>query len=158
MENNIISKKKAQNLQGYRLSAGIALLLLPFLYPIIAFFMKRNLGYQPSSTFFEEILFIRYLQYALYFSGLAIFFFSDLLIKYVSRIAERITADKAISPSFITSILMMAALDYIALSGFIGFLISGNFSWVVIFAVLEFFGKIRYFPKKNSSAQPLPTS
>ncbi|MFA5645441.1 MAG: hypothetical protein WDA18_03690 [Candidatus Ratteibacteria bacterium] len=157
MKNNIISKKKAQNPEGSRISAGIALLLLPFLYPIIAFFMKRNLGYQPSSTFFEEILLIRYLQYALYFSGLALFFFSDLLIKYASRIAKRITSNNPGSYSLMTAILMMVALDYIALSGFIGFLISGNFSWVVIFAFLEFFGKIRYFPKKNSSTKPLPT-
>ncbi|MCM8825245.1 MAG: hypothetical protein NC937_03735 [Candidatus Omnitrophica bacterium] len=90
---------------------------------------------------------MRVIQYFLYLSGLAIFFFIDGILHLIRK---RFSTRKDQTSAIIFNIVALGVLDYTAVAGFLGFIISGNIPWVVIFCAISFFSGIRFLPfKKN---------
>jgi hypothetical protein len=160
MENTTRPQKPQKRASAQHFVAGVFLLVDPIVYCVVAYLLKEKTGYQPATTLFEEDTLMRALQYFFYFSGLAFFFFSDLFVKLLARIAEKTMSSGRYkgSTADMASLMMMAILDYIGISGFIGFLISGNLTWVYLFAALSFLAKIRYFPGKTHGSGKEPTN
>ncbi len=155
MNNNSIRPIKSS--AGIKIK-GYILFFLSLVYIIIAFLIKKFLYFHPASAIYEETKSLRYFQYFLFFSGIAIFFFFETIMNFLkNRIKKRIkmfTKKKANENPLEYQNLnldMLIIIDYIGLSGFIGFLICGNLYWVTIFALISFFSKIKFFPvhKRN---------
>lgn len=132
---------------------GWILILLPLIYIAAAFLLKKYVSYQPPSSLYEETPPIIFLQYFLYFSGLGVFFFSDFFMHIFRKNLPQANQSKSQVSDIRRgpehqklNLEMLLLLDYTALSGLIGFLISGNLTWLVIFALLGFFSKFRFFP------------
>jgi len=138
-----------KNIQVNRLKIlNLSMLIDPILLFCIAFIMKKHLAYQPSPEFYEINTTMRYVQYFLYLSGLAVFFFIDGIVSFIKK---RLPKDEHISP-IKHNLISMALLDYISVSGFVGFLISGNITWVAVFCAISFFSRFRFLPtRKNLS-------
>ncbi|MCX7706310.1 MAG: hypothetical protein N2115_08690 [bacterium] len=124
--------------------------LNPLILALIAIYMKRSLSYQPSPEFYEINRNMRIVQYFLYLSGLTVFFFIDGILNILRKRIQ--LKNLPISP-LLLNIITLAILDYIALSGFLGFLISGNISWVIIFCAISFFSGFRFFPIRRSTKE-----
>lgn len=123
------------------------MLLDPVILALIAVFMKRFLSYQPSPEIYEINSTMRFIQYFLYLSGLAVFFFIDGITHFIQR--KIVEKSKPSSP-ILFNIISLSILDYIAVAGFAGFIISGNISWVVIFCAISFFSRFRFLPFKRN--------
>jgi len=134
---------KKQGITGLRI-INFAMLIDPLILLGIAFYMKYNLGYEPSPEFYEVNGTIRIVQYFLYLSGLGVFFFADAI---THPFKKRLSGKSDTASKIKYNIVSMAVLDYIGISGFIGFLISGNLPWVLIFCVIAFFSRLRFINK-----------
>ncbi|HOK80739.1 MAG TPA: hypothetical protein PKW86_09035 [bacterium] len=114
----------------------------PLILLFVAVFMKRSLSYQPSPEFYEINQTMRIIQYFLYLSGLAVFFFMDGIIQILRK---KIFVQAQTNP-IAFNILGIAVVDYISIAGFLGFLISGNIAWVTTFCLISFFSRFRFLP------------
>ncbi|MCM8763833.1 MAG: hypothetical protein NC830_00485 [Candidatus Omnitrophica bacterium] len=138
VENNTQSRLKIINL---------LLFLIPLIMVSIAIYLKLSLSYQPQSELYEMNETMRILQYFLYLTGLAVFFFIDGLLNIIrKKFANR----KYESSAIIFNIVALSVLDYTGVVGFLGFIISGNISWVVIFCAISFFSGLRFLPLKRN--------
>ncbi len=117
------------------------LLFDPIILAAAACFMKHYLSFQPPSQFYEGNEVLRMVQYFLYLSGLGVFFFNDWII---NTLKKRILTQNDYSSLIRFVTVTMAIYDYIGLSGFVGFLISGNLTWVMTFCIISFFSRIRF--------------
>ena len=140
MENNALaSRLKVLN---------IAMMADPLILLLIAYFMKSSLSYQPPAEFYEVNQTMRIVQYFLYLSGIGVFFFMDGILQLLRK---KIFKQAQTNP-IAFNILGIAVLDYISLTGFLGFLISGNIAWVMVFCLIAFFTRFRFLPlSKNLS-------
>lgn len=120
--------------------------LSPVIFALIAIYMKKNLAYQPSPETYEINEAMRIVQYFLYLSGLAVFFFIDAI---VNPIRKKFLKQNLPTSPIVFNILGLCILGYISISGFLGFIISGNISWVIIFCAISFFSGIRFLPFKR---------
>ncbi|MGC9066593.1 MAG: hypothetical protein ACP5JO_08245 [Candidatus Ratteibacteria bacterium] len=121
---------------------NILMLVNPVIFVFIAYFMKHFLSYQPPPEFYEINQTMRIVQYFLYLSGLAVFFFLDGILHMLRKRAFKLTQTNPIA----FNILGIAVLDYIIITGFLGFLISGNIAWVTTFCLISFFSSFRFLP------------
>ncbi|MCM8817830.1 MAG: hypothetical protein NC913_10070 [Candidatus Omnitrophica bacterium] len=119
----------------------------PLFLALIAVYLKKIHCYQPSPEFYEINNTARSIQYFLYLSGLAVFFFIDGIMHLIQKKIRR--KNQFFSP-YMFNIIGLGVLNYIGLSGFIGFIISGNISWVIIFCAISFFSGFRFFPSKRN--------
>lgn len=151
-------------LTGIKIKETI-LFFISLVYIGLAFLIKNFLNFHPSPTAYGEINSFVYLQYFLYFSGIAIFFFFETIMNFLrNRINKQIkyfNKTKSIDYSIEyqnLNLKMLLVIDYIGFSGFLGFLICGNLYWVTIFALISFFSKLRFFPvhKRNFLQEIIP--
>ncbi|MCL5674230.1 MAG: hypothetical protein M1501_00575 [Candidatus Omnitrophica bacterium] len=140
---------------------GYILFFISVVYIVIAFLMKKFLNFHPSSSLYEgmnSFKSLRYLQYFLYFSGIAVFFFFETIMNFLrNRTRKKIKyfiktehVDNSAEYQNL-NLKMLLIIDYIGFSGFVGFLICGNLYWITIFSVISFFSKLKFFPvhKRN---------
>jgi len=132
--------RKKNTITGLRI-LNLTMLINPVILMGIAIFMKNRFAFQPPSEFYEVNDIMRNVQYFLYLSGLGVFFFIDAINQPIKK---RMLKQKDVISHIKFNIISMAILDYIGISGFIGFLISGNLTWVVIFCVIGFFSRLRF--------------
>ncbi|MCM8822780.1 MAG: hypothetical protein NC831_08280 [Candidatus Omnitrophica bacterium] len=136
-----------KNIQSRLKTTNILLFLMPLIIALFATYLKMSLSYQPQPELYEMNETMRILQYVLYLSGLAVFFFIDGLLQIIRT---RILIKKCESSAIIFNIVALGVLNYTAVAGFLGFIISGNISWVVIFCAISFFSGIRFLPLKRN--------
>ncbi len=137
---------KKQRINQVRI-LNLAMLVNPLIIAGIAFYMKHYLSFQPPSEFYEVNEAMRIVQYFLYLSGLAVFFFIDGITHFLKK---RIVKQNNLNSHIRFNIISMAILDYIGISGFVGFLISGNLTWVVVFCAISFFSRFRFVSRDAS--------
>jgi hypothetical protein len=124
--------------------------------------MKYFWHFNPPANFYSGIKSLRYIQYFLYFSGIAIFFFFETIMNFFkNRIKKKIdkkNIDYALEYQSL-NLDMLVIVDYIGFSGFIGFLICGNLYWVTIFSLISLFSKLKFFPvhKRNFLKDIIPS-
>jgi hypothetical protein len=132
---------------------GYAILLSPVLYVVVALALKKFAQFQPDPSFFEENPAARAIEYSLYFLGLGVFFFSDFFSRPLKKLCmKKVSGQTEFNPAKF-SILMLAVMDFIGLSGFVGYLISGNLAWVMVFCTISFFSMIRFLPSEKHFAR-----
>ncbi len=128
--------------------------IFPFILLIIAYYMKRN-GFKYLISDYEKGS-ARILQYILFFIGVAIFFFCDGISDFIANrlFIKNEKQDKEIEKENISSyftytLVMLWLLDLITITGFIGFLICGNISWLSVFLLLNISMVYKYFPSQR---------
>ncbi len=128
--------------------------IFPFILLIIAYYMKRN-GFKYLISDYEKGS-ARILQYILFFIGVAIFFFCDGISDFIANrlFIKNEKQDKKIEKENISSyftytLVMLWLLDLITITGFIGFLICGNISWLSVFLLLNISMVYKYFPSQR---------
>jgi len=129
---------------------GISLWIFPLILLLTGYFFKKN-GFTGVVKSYEEGAF-RFIQYIFFFSGIGIVFFCDSISNFFAKIffssiekGNKNEGKLARGYSSYT-IILMAFFNFIGSCGFIGFSICGNFTWLVIFIVLNFSLLFRYFP------------
>ena len=128
--------------------------IFPFILLIIAYYMKRN-GFKYLIPDYEKGS-ARILQYILFFIGVAIFFFCDGISDFIANrlFIKNEKQDKEIEKENISSyftytLVMLWLLNLITITGFIGFLICGNISWLSVFLLLNISMVYKYFPSQR---------
>jgi len=86
-----------------------------------------------------------------YFLGLAIFFFCNGFSDFVSKklFLNKKNIDEKINSYYNYTFIMLSFLNLISVSGFIGFLICGNFAWLTTFSIINFLSLFSYFPTEK---------
>jgi uncharacterized membrane protein len=129
---------------------GICLSLYPLILALIGKILVIN-GFSRPEINFEEDELIKNFLYILYFLGLAVFFFCGGFSDYISRKIfsnkKNISEKKQVYFSYI--ILMFSFLNIISTTGFIGFLICGNFAFLGTFSLINFLSLFSYFPTRK---------
>ncbi|HOK57183.1 MAG TPA: hypothetical protein PLF90_07630 [bacterium] len=144
MEEKVIK----ENLKKIKI-AGFLLIL----YPLLLIFVGKILilkGFTHIVLDYENEK-IKVVQNILYFLGLGIFFFcggfSDFISKKLFSNKKDISEKK--QAYFFYTVLMFLFLNIISTCGFIGFLICGNFAWLVTFSLINFLSLFSYFPTQR---------
>ena len=136
-------KKKFRNLQIFSFLS----ILFPLILLLTAKLMQKN-GFTSIVEEYEKGA-ARIIQYILYFLGASIMFGGDTVSDFVAKkvFKERKTKNKETFPLYFTYTLSMIWFtNLIGISGFIGFLICGNFSWLGLFVLINIPLQIRYIP------------
>lgn len=130
--------------------AGFASLFFPIFLVLIGKILISE-GFSHLVPNYEEGKY-RVIQEILYFLGLGIFFFcngvSDFISKRILR-REKMDEIKKLNAYFLYTVFMLEFLNLISICGFIGFLICGNFPWLVVFAIINFLTQFSYFPTQK---------
>lgn len=122
----------------------------PLLALIAAILLQRS-GFEHMVESYDEGM-ARVIQYVLFFMGVLAFFFcegiSDFLIDKLFVKDDKKMHDENLSSYFAYTFLMLWILNMISVSGFFGFLISGNITWLAVFVILNISLQFKYFPSK----------
>jgi len=128
--------------------------IFPFILLVIAYYMKQN-GFKYLVPNYEKGN-ARILQYILFFIGVAIFFFCDGISDFIANrlFIKNEKQDKEvekenISSYFTYTLVILWLLDLITITGFIGFLVCGNISWLSVFLLLNISMVYKYFPSQR---------
>lgn len=138
--------EKNKELIKIKLISFASLLFPAFLVIIGRVLILNNFSHLVSN--YEEEKF-KIIQGILYFLGLGIFFFCNGFSDFISKkILKRKLVDELekLHGYFLYTVLMLEFLNLISISGFIGFLICGNFAWLATFSIINFFTEFSYFP------------
>ncbi|MFN4226902.1 MAG: hypothetical protein ACK4F0_02015 [Candidatus Ratteibacteria bacterium] len=124
--------------------------LFPLLLILIGKIMVLN-GFSHFVVNYEENERVKIILNTFYLLGLGIFFFcggfSDCISKKLfSHKKDNSEKDQAY---FLYIILIFSFLNIISICGFIGFLICGNFAWLVTFSLINFLSLFSYFPTQK---------
>ena len=123
-------------------------------YVLVAYVMKYQGQYQPDPETYENLQAMRVFQYCMYFSGLAVFFFSDFIVGFFRKAYwKKNDNSNDVNPAYKFSLTMLEVMDYTGLCGLIGFFVSGNVTWVVVFCAISFFSKLRFLPTERNLAR-----
>lgn len=125
--------------------------VFPFILVGVAYFLKKN-GFKCLISDYEKGS-ARIIQYILFFIGVAIFFFCDGISDFLAKKIfikgdDKKVEEENISSYFAYTIIMLWILNIITITGFIGFLICGNISWLVVFLLLNISMVYKYFPSR----------
>ncbi|MCM8784651.1 MAG: hypothetical protein NC827_00130 [Candidatus Omnitrophica bacterium] len=128
--------------------------ILFFLYPLLLVLIGKILilnGFSCLVVNYEENEKIKILMNAFYFLGLAIFFFCGGLSDWISKklFSNKKNVFEKNQAYFLYIILMFSFLNIISTCGFVGFLICGNFAWLVTFSLINFLSLFSYFPTEK---------
>jgi len=133
---------------------SIVSVLFPFALLIIAYYMKQQ-GFKYLIPDYEKGS-ARMLQYILFFIGVVIFFFCDGISDFIANklFIKNEKQDKEIEKENISSyftytLVVLWLLNLITITGFIGFLICGNMSWLSVFLLLNISMVYKYFPSQR---------
>ena len=138
---------------------GFALLIEPLILFGLGYVLLQN-GFQAAVPNYDEGA-ARYAQYALFAFGVAIFFFCDGISSFLAR--KLLSASQSaprpgeFRPENLVgymsyTFVMMSLLNLISLTGFIGFLICANLTWLGLFALLDIGIKFKYYPSPRRLA------
>ena len=124
--------------------------MVPLLYVFIGkILLLKNFVHIVSNFEDEKIkVFLAFL----YFFGLGIFFFCNGFSDFISKklfLNKKKDINEGIKSYYIYTVIMLSFLNLISLSGFIGFLICGNFAWLTTFAIINFLSLFSYFPTEK---------
>ncbi len=120
---------------------------------VIGYLLKQQ-NFSPLVPDYEEGP-VRFIQYFLFSVGVGIFFFCDGISTFLARhIFSRVsptggqsgTTGKLFSAYFRHTVIMQAMLDLISLTGFAGFLICSNLTWLMVFVLLQLSIQWRFWP------------
>jgi len=148
--------RKKENSSRFKIlkyvSAGAV--IFPVVLLVIAYYMKQH-GFKYLIPDYEKGN-ARILQYILFFIGVAIFFFCDGISDFVANrlFIKNEKQNKEVekentSSYFIYTLVMLWFLNLITITGFIGFLICGNISWLSVFLLLNISMAYKYFPSQR---------
>jgi len=133
---------------------SIGSVLFPCILLMIAYYMKQQ-GFKYLVPDYEKGS-ARILQYILFFIGVAIFFFCDGISDFFAnrlfikgKKQDKEIEKENISSYFIYTLIMLWLLNFITITGFIGFLICGNISWLSVFLLLNVSMFYKYFPSQR---------
>jgi len=133
---------------------SIGSVLFPCILLMIAYYMKQH-GFKYLVPDYEKGS-ARILQYILFFIGVAIFFFCDGISDFFAnrlfikgKKQDKEIEKENISSYFIYTLIMLWLLNLITITGFIGFLICGNISWLSVFLLLNVSMFYKYFPSQR---------
>ena len=122
---------------------SVGTIIFPFILSIVAYCMKQE-GFKYLVPDYEKGS-ARILQYILFFIGVAIFFFCDGISDFIANrlFIKNEKQDKEvekenISSYFTYTLVMLWLLNLITITGFIGFLICGNITWLFVFLPVSY--------------------
>lgn len=124
-----------------------------FLSPIILVIVGRFLtlkNYVPLVKDYETEKF-KFLMSSLYFVGLGIFFFCNGFSDFISKklFLNKNELNEKIKAYYTYTIIMLSFLNLISITGFLGFLICGNFAWLSTFSIINFLSLFSYLPTEK---------
>ncbi len=127
--------------------------ILFFLFPIFLVFIGKILilnGFSHLVSNYEDEK-IKIIQSFLYFLGLGIFFFCGGFSDFISKrlFFNKRNENEKIKAYCVYTLAMFFFLNLISICGFIGFLICGNFAWLVTFSIINFLSLFSYFPTEK---------
>lgn len=127
--------------------SGLVSFMFPVLLMIVGTLMSNN-GFTGTVKNYEEGL-ARFVQYGLFAIGAGIFFFCDGISDFFARrfFAKRNKENFTYYGSY--TLLILWLLNIISITGFIGFLICGNISWLAVFVILNLSIGVRYLPSRK---------
>ncbi|MCM8768970.1 MAG: hypothetical protein NC911_04740 [Candidatus Omnitrophica bacterium] len=130
---------------------------LNFLPPVflgaIGYLLKQH-GWPPLVPNYEEGV-TRFIQYFLFAIGVGIFFFCDGLAGFIGRrvlpksllgTSDSWEAGKLLRGYSRYTVMVQVMMDLISISGFLGFLICSNLTWLVVFVILQLSIQWRFWP------------
>jgi len=94
----------------------------------------------------------RIAQYILFAIGVLIFFFCDGISDFFAQrlfAAGKQREQENLSSYFAYVFIIMWMLNIISLSGFMGFLICRNLTWLTVFVILNLSLQMKYFPSSR---------
>ncbi|MCM8819037.1 MAG: hypothetical protein NC915_06155 [Candidatus Omnitrophica bacterium] len=133
---------------------GLKIKVIPFfLFPIILVIVGKVFvfkNYVPLIKDYEREN-IKFLMGFLYFVGLGIFFFCNGFSDFISKklFLNKNQLDEKLKIYYIYTVIMLSFLNLISITGFLGFLICGNFAWLATFSIINFFSLFSYFPTEK---------
>lgn len=125
---------------------SIFLILVPIFFVILGKIMI-NFGFKHLVLNYE-LEFYKKIMAVLYFIGLGAFFLCSNLSEFLEKklFSNKRNQEELQKKYFIYTLIMLSFLDITSLCGFIGFLICGNFSWLVTFSLVNLLSVFSYFP------------
>jgi len=122
--------------------SGIISFIFPLLLLISGIVLSRN-NFTGMVENYEEGA-ARFVQYILFSIGAGIFFFCDGISDFFLKRFLKKGNKETLYLSYVLSSLWL--LNIISITGFLGFLICGNFSWLTVFVILNISMGIKYLP------------
>ncbi|MCM8771471.1 MAG: hypothetical protein NC926_10855 [Candidatus Omnitrophica bacterium] len=124
-----------------------------FLFPILITILGKFLDlhkYVPITQNYETEILKNFMKF-LYFLGLGIFFFCNGFSDYISKkiFSKKSDYYEKIRGYYFYTLIMLSFINLISVSGFLGFLICGNFSWLATFSIINFLTLFSYFPSQK---------
>ncbi|MCX8082530.1 MAG: hypothetical protein N3D17_03930 [bacterium] len=134
--------------------SGIISFITPFLLLIVGVILHKN-GFTGIVENYEEGP-AKFIQYVLFATGAGIFFFCDGISDFFSKRLS--SAVKDTTHFYLLYVLFTIwLLNIISITGFMGFLICGNISWMVVFIILNLSIGIRYLPSQRRMQKLIAT-
>ncbi len=129
---------------------GVFSMVFPLIILIVSILLLKK-GLPELVDNYEQGM-ARILQYILFTIGVLIFFFCDGLSDFFTRrlfVADRQREQENLSSYFAYVFIIMWMLNMISLSGFVGFLICRNLTWLTVFVILNLSLQMKYFPSER---------
>jgi len=124
--------------------SGILSFVFPLFLLILGMALSRN-GFKGTVENYEEGA-VRIVQYILFAIGAGIFFFCDGISDFFLRRFIKKGNKETFSIYLLYVLSTLWLLNIISITGFLGFLICGNFSWLTVFVILNISIGIKYLP------------
>ena len=124
--------------------SGIFSFIFPLFLFILGMVLSKN-GFTGTVKNYEEGM-ARTVQYILFGIGTGIFFFCDGISDFFSRRFLKKSNKEAFSIYLLYVLSTLWLLNIISITGFLGFLICGNLSWLTVFVILNISIGIKYLP------------
>lgn len=123
--------------------------LSPIILTIIGKLLVKN-NFLPIVQNYEEEK-IKIVQSVLYFLGLGVFFFCNGFSDFISKklFYNKKELYEKLNAYYLYTIIMLSFLNLISITGFLGFLICGNFAWLATFSLINFLSLFSYFPTEK---------
>ncbi|HPP30311.1 MAG TPA: hypothetical protein PLE69_05250 [bacterium] len=122
--------------------------ILSFIFPLLLLItgiILSNKGFTGMVENYEEGA-ARFIQYIIFAAGAGIFFFCDGISDSLSRSFFAKPKKDRVYSYFLYALSTLWLLNIISITGFIGFLICGNLTWLAVFVILNLSIGIRYLP------------
>ena len=132
---------------------SMGMMALPVLLLIVAFFLREH-GFSGSVEEYDRGV-ATIVQYILFIIGALIFFFGDGIANFIGgRLIpygrDELDGEEKVREDFqgymAYTFIVMDLMNLIVILGFVGFLICGNFTWLVVFFLAGFFLLFKYIP------------
>jgi len=128
--------------------------IFSMVFPFVIFFvsvMLSSRGLTGLVKNYEEGT-ARIVQYILFALGVVIFFFCDGISDFFAHrlfVSDKEREKENLSSYFAYIFIILWLLNMISVTGFAGFLICGNITWLTVFVILTLSLQMRYFPSSK---------